>query len=300
MLVVERAGRSLSDWRTRLSRGRRIRQETFVGAPRFPLAAGFGGRRWRARDAAPAAGEDELLAGLRLRTILRRYSDHITVPILMKKETWDATAKKELVTDEDEQINQASALWARSKSEITRGAVPRVLQARRARLRAAAGARPRQGRRPPGIHAAVLHSAAGAIRPVGPRPSPRHQALRPARLHHGRCRGPDAGVPALRARRHRLERPAAQRVARDPAAVARRPEHPYRIGQARARPARGPRDEPAGKVRHLLEDLRPRAEGRRGRRHRQPRSHRQAAAVRVDARRHRRADGVAGRLRRAG
>ena len=63
--------------------------------------------------------EDDLLAGLRLRTILKKYSDHITVPILMKKETWDATLKKELVTDEDEQINQASALWARSKSEIT-------------------------------------------------------------------------------------------------------------------------------------------------------------------------------------
>ena len=63
--------------------------------------------------------EDELLAGLRMRTILKKYSDHITVPILMKKETWDATLKKEVVTDEDEQINQASALWARSKSEIT-------------------------------------------------------------------------------------------------------------------------------------------------------------------------------------
>jgi molecular chaperone HtpG len=65
------------------------------------------------------AGEDELLSGLRLRTILRKYSDHITVPILMKKERWDATAKDQVPTDEDEQINQASALWARSKSEIT-------------------------------------------------------------------------------------------------------------------------------------------------------------------------------------
>jgi molecular chaperone HtpG len=63
--------------------------------------------------------EDELLSGLRLRTILKKYSDHITVPILMKKETWDATLKKEIVTDEDEQINEASALWARSKSEVT-------------------------------------------------------------------------------------------------------------------------------------------------------------------------------------
>jgi molecular chaperone HtpG len=64
-------------------------------------------------------GEDDLLSGHRLRSILRKYSDHITVPILMKKESWDATAKKQVVTDEDEQVNQASALWARPKSEIS-------------------------------------------------------------------------------------------------------------------------------------------------------------------------------------
>jgi molecular chaperone HtpG len=64
-------------------------------------------------------GEDELLAGFKLREILRKYSDHITVPIVMKKEEWDSTAREQKVTDEDEQINQASALWARAKSEIT-------------------------------------------------------------------------------------------------------------------------------------------------------------------------------------
>jgi molecular chaperone HtpG len=63
--------------------------------------------------------EDELLAGPRIRDILRKYSDHITVPILMNKERWDATAKADVKTGEDEQINQASALWARPKSEIT-------------------------------------------------------------------------------------------------------------------------------------------------------------------------------------
>jgi molecular chaperone HtpG len=63
--------------------------------------------------------EDDLLSGMRLRDILRKYSDHITVPILMKKERWDSEAKKQVQTDEDEQINQASALWARPKSEIT-------------------------------------------------------------------------------------------------------------------------------------------------------------------------------------
>jgi molecular chaperone HtpG len=63
--------------------------------------------------------EDELLSGMRLREILRKYSDHITLPILMQKERWDSEAKKQVPTDEDEQINQASALWARPKSEVT-------------------------------------------------------------------------------------------------------------------------------------------------------------------------------------
>jgi len=62
---------------------------------------------------------DELLSGTRLRSILRKYSDHITVPILMKREQWDADKKAQAVTTEDEQVNQASALWARPKSEIT-------------------------------------------------------------------------------------------------------------------------------------------------------------------------------------
>jgi molecular chaperone HtpG len=65
------------------------------------------------------SGEDELLSGATLRGILRKYSDHITVPILMKKEEWDSTARAQVITQEDEQINQASALWARPKSDIT-------------------------------------------------------------------------------------------------------------------------------------------------------------------------------------
>ena len=64
-------------------------------------------------------GEDELLDGHALRTILRKYSDHITIPIFMKKEEWDADTKAMVTRDEDEQVNQASALWARSKSDIT-------------------------------------------------------------------------------------------------------------------------------------------------------------------------------------
>ncbi len=55
--------------------------------------------------------EDDLLSGYRLRSIIRKYSDHITLPIVMKVEQEDK--------DEDEVVNKASALWTRPKSEIS-------------------------------------------------------------------------------------------------------------------------------------------------------------------------------------
>ncbi len=64
-------------------------------------------------------GEDEFLSGWKLRQTIRKYSDHITLPILMKKEKWDEEKKEQVESDEDETVNQASALWARPKSEIT-------------------------------------------------------------------------------------------------------------------------------------------------------------------------------------
>ncbi len=65
-------------------------------------------------------GEEELLSGSRLRQIIRKYSDHIMVPILMKKEDADKTDEEnEQPTEEDEQVNRASALWTRPKSEIS-------------------------------------------------------------------------------------------------------------------------------------------------------------------------------------
>ena len=64
-------------------------------------------------------GEDELLTSYRLRSIIRKYSDHITIPIVMKKEEWDKDKNENRLTDEDETVNQAGALWARSKNDIT-------------------------------------------------------------------------------------------------------------------------------------------------------------------------------------
>jgi molecular chaperone HtpG len=64
-------------------------------------------------------GEDDFLSTHKLKSIIRKYSDHISLPIQMHKEEWDADKKEQVIKDELESINQSSALWARSKSEIT-------------------------------------------------------------------------------------------------------------------------------------------------------------------------------------
>ena len=62
-------------------------------------------------------GEDEFLNDWKLKSIIRKYSDHITLPIVMKKSEWKDG--EQVPTDEDEVVNKASALWARSKSDIS-------------------------------------------------------------------------------------------------------------------------------------------------------------------------------------
>ena len=73
-------------------------------------------------------GEDELLNGYRLRSIIAKYSDHISLPIMMAAEkTGSETDGGESGTDEastdeastDEAVNRGSALWARPKSEVS-------------------------------------------------------------------------------------------------------------------------------------------------------------------------------------
>ena len=64
-------------------------------------------------------GHEELLSRWRLAAIIRKYSDHIALPILMRKEVWDEATKGYRTTEEEETVNQASALWARPKQDIT-------------------------------------------------------------------------------------------------------------------------------------------------------------------------------------
>jgi len=57
-------------------------------------------------------GEDDLLNSYQLRTIIQKYSDHISLPILMPPDPGDSPAG-------ESQVNQAAALWTRSKGELT-------------------------------------------------------------------------------------------------------------------------------------------------------------------------------------
>ncbi len=78
-------------------------------------------------------GEDNYLDRGKIKRLVNKYSDHISLPIQMRKEVWQEDVKEEgedsevnnasaggemVLTDEWETINKASALWTRSSSEI--------------------------------------------------------------------------------------------------------------------------------------------------------------------------------------
>jgi len=64
-------------------------------------------------------GEEEFLSAWKLKSIISKYSDHISLPVLMPKQTWDEEKKEQVTTDEWEPVNKAAALWTRPKSDIT-------------------------------------------------------------------------------------------------------------------------------------------------------------------------------------
>jgi molecular chaperone HtpG len=61
----------------------------------------------------------EYLSHWKLKTIVSKYSDHISLPVLMQKEEWDTEKSEYVKKDEWEAVNSASALWTRSKKDIT-------------------------------------------------------------------------------------------------------------------------------------------------------------------------------------
>jgi molecular chaperone HtpG len=65
----------------------------------------------------------DYLSTWKLKSIIGKYSDHIALPILMRKEEWqegeDGKPGEHVLTDEWEAVNQATALWSRPKKDIT-------------------------------------------------------------------------------------------------------------------------------------------------------------------------------------
>jgi molecular chaperone HtpG len=66
---------------------------------------------------------EEYLNTWKLKSVIAKYSDHISLPILMRKEEWkegeDNKGGEMVLADEWETVNQASALWSRPKKDIT-------------------------------------------------------------------------------------------------------------------------------------------------------------------------------------
>jgi molecular chaperone HtpG len=62
-------------------------------------------------------GEDDLLSGYRLRAIIKKYSDHISLPIVMPSEP--AAGESDAEPPGESRVNQAAALWARPKGELS-------------------------------------------------------------------------------------------------------------------------------------------------------------------------------------
>ena len=69
-------------------------------------------------------GETEFVSPYRLKSIIKQYSDHISIPVMMTEEVLDDEGKPEKdddgnVATKEERVNSASALWARDKSDIS-------------------------------------------------------------------------------------------------------------------------------------------------------------------------------------
>ena len=182
-------------------------------------------------------GEDEFLDRYRLQGIVRKYSDHVSIPILMPGEG----KEKEEGKDEDageETVNTATALWTRSRSELGdddyKGFYKHVAHDFEDPLA--------------WIHSRVEGNLEYSLLLFIPSRAPFDmwdrnvrrggEALRPAGVHHGRRRAPHAGVPALRARGDRFGGPSPQHLPGDPAGEPADPVDPLRLGEAGAGSAR--------------------------------------------------------------
>ena len=181
------------------------------------------------------ADAKEFLDSWKIRQIVRTYSDHIGIPIILEHRPKAGDTKTNL--GEPQQINEASAIWTRPKAEITDEQykefyhhVAHAFDEPFARVHFTA-----EGTL---SYTALLFVPSHApVRPARPQAPPRREALRPPGVHHRGPRSADAALPALRLRRGRLRGPAAQRQPRDAAARRRHRQDEQGPGPAPARRA---------------------------------------------------------------
>ena len=63
--------------------------------------------------------EEEFLDSWRVRSVIKKYADHISVPVIMKGEAMPPAEGEEALEPEDETVNTAKALWTRSRSDVS-------------------------------------------------------------------------------------------------------------------------------------------------------------------------------------
>ena len=63
--------------------------------------------------------EEEFLDSWRVRSVIKKYADHISVPVIMKGEAMPPAEGEEAEEPEDETVNTAKALWTRSRSDVS-------------------------------------------------------------------------------------------------------------------------------------------------------------------------------------
>ena len=156
----------------------------------------------------------------RLKEIVTKYSNHIAFPIYLTydKSEWNAEEKKSDKTRVTEQVNAASAMWRRSKSELTDDDYKELYKSITGDSTDPLFWFHTQAEGSLEYTTLFYIPGQGSAGPVPGRVQDGCQAVCEARLHPGRQQGIAAAVPALCARHHRQRRPAAERLARAAAA----------------------------------------------------------------------------------
>ena len=161
-----------------------------------------------------------------------------------------------------EQVNAASALWRRSKNEITDEDYKELYKSISGDWEDPLFWFHTKAEGSLEYTTLFYHPRQGPARSLPGRVQGRRQALRQARLHHGRRQGAAAAVPALRPRHHRQRRSAAQRQPRNPAAESHPHQHPHRQRQEDPLRTENHRHQPTGEIPQFIAEYnRPLKEG---------------------------------------